>query len=175
MNLAHPCYPLLPATVVCGTPGYVAPEVIQKRGHSHPCDNWSLGILIFELITGDNPFYFQGMDQITLFRSIVQDKVPLPLDKSAAVRDLIEKLLVKDPVYRLGSLALGERQIIEHTWFSLIDQKKYARRKVKAPWVPSLNGLLDTSNFEDWSRLQDATKQSFDALRPSKAKLFDDF
>jgi hypothetical protein len=115
------------------------------------------------------------MDQVALFRSIVQDKPVFPLDKSGDVQNLMELLLVKDPVFRLGSLAFGDRQILEHAWFSSVNSKLYSRRALKAPWIPQLNDILDTRNFEDWSDLQDATNQKYDSLRQSKAALFDGY
>ena len=103
----------------CGTPLYIAPEVVLNRGHDKGADHWSLGILIFEMIAGYTPFYEEGMDQITLFRAIVRGSFEFPKSgsMSAEAEDLIMRLLVVDPSQRLGSLASGLKDIYCQSWF----------------------------------------------------------
>lgn len=159
---------------LCGTPGFLPPEVITMRGHNSAADHWSLGILIYEMVTGVNPFYFEGMEQTALFQSIVVDGYEQP-DASPAAIDIINKLLIKDPAHRLGSLAQGEKDIIEHSWFDGIDLEALHRREIPAPWVPAVSNAFDTSCFDDWSELEDKTEQQTWALSPEEALLFADF
>jgi serine/threonine protein kinase len=160
---------------LCGTPGYVAPEVVTRRGHNCSADDWSLGILIYELISGGTPFYYDGMSQRALFESIVKDEPKPPPGASDVAVDLIMKLLVKDPIYRLGSLARGVRDILEHPFFGSYELKAMRRKEHKAPWVPVLHDRLDTSNFEDWSHLEDKTSHAYEKLSASDAALFHSF
>jgi protein kinase A len=121
---------------LCGTPNYVAPEVIANRGHNMSADNWSLGVLVYELIDGENPFWTEGMDQQTLFEMIGKALYYVPDERkfSADARDFICRLLEKDPSKRLGTFR--EKDILEHEWFSEIDIEMLREKKVKAPWVP---------------------------------------
>ena len=160
---------------LCGTPSYLPPEVVTTRGHDCSADHWSLGILIYEMIAGTNPFYYEGMDQISLFHSIVMDPVEKPKGCSDEASDLVMRLLVKDPTRRLGSLARGEREIKEHPWFKDMDLNNIRRRLVTAPWVPKLKGAFDTSCFEDWSHLQDITTQEFGEITENEKAMFRGF
>jgi protein kinase A len=160
---------------LCGTPGYLPPEVVTTRGHDCSADHWSLGILIHEMIVGCNPFYYEGMDQISLFHSIVMDAVEKPTDCSEEAADLVMRLLVKDPTRRLGSLARGEREIVEHPWFHGMDVTEIRHRRVTAPWVPQLKDAFDTSCFEDWSHLQDITLQDFGEITDQERAMFRGF
>jgi serine/threonine protein kinase len=129
----------------------------------------------FDIRTGDNPFYFEGMDQMTLFRSIVQDGYESPVSASRAATDLISKLLTKDPTQRIGSLARGEREIFEHEWFADLDRHAMRRKELKAPWVPTIKNPFDTSCFDNWDHLVDKTTEEQPPLNAKDAELFRDF
>jgi serine/threonine protein kinase len=125
----------------CGTPNYVAPEVVSARGHGVSCDNWSLGVLIYELIDGENPFWTDGMDQETLYELIRKALYyPLPDDVSPEARDLVGRLLERDPSKRLGSFR--EKDILEHKWFAKFDLKKLRDKFYEAPWIPDPISLV---------------------------------
>ena len=142
---------------LCGTPGYLSPEMVTVQGHSFSTDNWSLGVLIYEMIAGSSPFYYDGIDQAELFDAIAQDDFPpLPDTISADAKDLVAGLLQKDPVLRYGST--NQSKIHEHAWFGELDLEAMRHREMEAPWVPYLDGPLDTSNFNDWSELEQAEK-----------------
>jgi protein kinase A len=160
---------------LCGTPGYLPPEVILTRGHNCSADYWSLGVLIYEMVTGKNPFYFDGLDQMALFKSIVQGVYEPPQSGSREAADIIAKLLVKDPSRRLGSLARGEPEVFEHAWFRDIDLQALRGREIPGPWIPDLDDPLDTSCFEDWSHLADRTASRFPPIHERDAALFMNF
>ena len=145
---------------LCGTPLYIAPEVILNRGHDKGADHWSLAVLIFEMITGNTPFYKEGMDQISLFRGIVKGRYKFPKAgvMTEAAEDLCARILVTDPSRRMGSLAGGAKDIFRSGWFDDIDFEALKRKDVEAPWIPKIKDPLDTQNFENWDHLDDKTK-----------------
>jgi CRP-like cAMP-binding protein len=121
----------------CGTPNYLAPEIVLNRGHGAAVDHWALGVVTYEMITGENPFYYEGQDQMALLQAIVQeDFYPPPGTASKEVVHLISGLLEKEPVQRLGSLAGGEKGILKHPWFSELDINQIRNKKAKAPDIP---------------------------------------
>lgn len=124
----------------CGTPNYLAPEIVLNRGHSAAVDHWALGIVVYEMITGENPFYFEGQDQMALLQAIVQEAYyPLPKTASPEVVDFMDGLMEKDPVQRLGSLADGEKGILKHEWFSELDINDVRNKRAKAPFIPNIS------------------------------------
>ena len=159
---------------LCGTPAYLAPEIITCLGHTLSVDNWALGVLICEMITGDNPFYFHGIDQMTLFQSIVSGEPDINWPLSPQANDLVTRLLEKDPTLRLGSLERGEREIAEHEFFAGLSLADLRLRKLEAPWVPDLDGLFDVGYFDDWSRIGDKLENSQEFC-PKGSNLFKDF
>jgi protein kinase A len=121
----------------CGTPNYVAPEIVRSSGHNAGVDNWALGVMLYEMIAGENPFYFDGMDQVDLYESICHEKYyPFPTKPSKELVDLVNGLLEKDPAQRLGMLVGGSKDILQHKWFDGLDLDKVRARQVKAPWIP---------------------------------------
>lgn len=162
---------------LCGTPLYIAPEVILNRGHDKGADNWSLGCMIFEMISGYTPFYKDGMDQISLFRAIVKGnfKYPRRSGFSDDSKDIINGLLVADPTQRLGSLARGEKDIYRSKWFKEVNFDKLKQKAVTAPWIPKIKDPLDTSNFEDWNHLDDKEKAKDPAISKKDDDIFKNF
>jgi len=161
----------------CGTPLYIAPEVILNRGHNSAADIWSLGVLVNEMITGDTPFYEEGMDQLDLYRQICSAKFephPILQGKSQAI-DIIRKLLSKVPSQRLGMLKNGQKDIFEHPWFHDLSFEQYRAREVKAPWIPKIKDPLDSSNFDSWKHMKDKTKQKWPPLDAQKQAIFAGF
>jgi serum/glucocorticoid-regulated kinase 2 len=137
----------------CGTPEYLAPEIIQNKGHNHAVDWWSIGILIYEMIVGFPPFYHSN--QQTMYELIEKFPVKFPdpvkhkIQMSEEVKDLISKLLEKDPKNRLGTDG-GLEDIISHSWFEGFDFDKLLKRELEAPFIPKLSDdLEDVSNFDD--------------------------
>lgn len=130
---------------------------------------------MYEMIMGENPFYFEGMDQMVLFKSIVEDPHE-PLDAcSLEASDIIDALLTKDPVTRLGSLARGESDILQHPWFQSLDLQALRRRESPAPWIPTIKDSLDTCCFDDWSEIIDKTTVSFPPITEKDQKEFEGF
>lgn len=136
---------------LCGTPLYIAPEVVLSRGHDKGADIWSLGILIFEMIYGFTPFYEDGMDQLALFKGIVRCNLRFPpFLEDPDTMDLIKRMLNRRSAYRLGCLKDGAQDLRNHAWFGAIDFKALGTKKINAPWKPRMKDPFDVK-FDDWS------------------------
>ncbi|KAF1931708.1 Pkinase-domain-containing protein [Didymella exigua CBS 183.55] len=133
---------------LCGTPEYLAPEVIRNTGHGTAVDWWAFGILVYEFLVGQPPFWDQN--PMKIYEQIVQGKVRFPSAMSAPARDLISGLCTVDVSKRLGNIAGGARRVKEHEWFKDIDWDKMYNREVQGPIVPHLRGPADTRNFDEY-------------------------
>lgn len=153
-------------------PLYLPPEVILNRGHNGGADHWSLGVLIYEMLTGDTPFYREGMEQMDLFRAIVKGRFTPPKSVSAEANSIIKAFLTRDPAQRLGSLAGGEDDIAVHPWFKDVDFDQLQHKDIKPPKIPKVKDPLDASNFEDWSHLDDKSKKKFPRLTAAQKEVF---
>jgi len=134
---------------LCGTPDYLAPEIILNKGHGKPVDWWALGVLIYEMIAGYPPFYDD--DPMGTYQKILHGKIEYPSHFSRNARDLIRKLLYADLTKRYGNLKAGARDIKNHPWFSGTDWKAVVEKNLSAPIQPHFDGDDDTSNFDDYS------------------------
>ena len=159
----------------CGTPLYLAPEVILNRGHSWSVDYWSLGIMIYEMLVGHTPFYEHGMNKAELFQNIIRGKVYPPTDVSPEVLSLLSGLLRRDPAKRLGSLIGNENDIIDHPWFSEIDRDRLFLKELDAPFLPKIKDPFDSSNFSSWKHVDDKRFVRYPALSPDDEVIFKDF
>ncbi|KAH7482407.1 hypothetical protein KRP22_008291 [Phytophthora ramorum] len=133
---------------LCGTPDYLAPEIILNKGHDKAVDYWALGILIFELMTGSAPFYAQ--DPMQIYALIIQGNIKFPAYMGRASVDLVQKLLCQNPARRLGNMKHGIKDIINHRWFSSFQWESLRNKSMRPPIVPQVRDDFDTSNFEDF-------------------------
>ncbi|KAJ1869159.1 cAMP-dependent protein kinase catalytic subunit [Coemansia sp. RSA 486] len=133
---------------LCGTPDYLAPEVIQAKGYGRSVDWWALGILIFEMIAGYPPFYDE--DHYRLYEKILAGRIQWPAQFDPVARDLVSRLLTADLSRRLGNLHRGSADIKEHRWFAEVDWTRLAAREIPAPLIPPQKVDGDTSNFDKY-------------------------
>jgi serine/threonine protein kinase len=134
---------------MCGTPEYIAPEIILNNGHGKAVDWWSLGILIFEMLAGYPPF--SDEPNKTIFEKIPTERVEFPANFDALAQDLIEKLLVVDPSRRLGCGRNGAQDIKNHLWFAGLDWVAVSNKLVTGPVNPGITKDGDTHNFYKYS------------------------
>ncbi|XP_048757516.1 cAMP-dependent protein kinase catalytic subunit 1 isoform X2 [Ostrea edulis] len=133
---------------LCGTPEYLAPEIILSKGYNKAVDWWALGVLVYEMAAGYPPFF---ADQpIQIYEKIVSGKVRFPSHFSHDLKDLLRYLLQVDLTKRYGNLKNGVNDIKNHKWFSATDWIAIYQKKVDAPFVPSCKGPGDASNFDDY-------------------------
>ena len=129
----------------CGTPEYLAPEVLIGKGYTKAVDWWTLGILLFEMLTGLPPFYDQNTN--AMYKKILSDPIIFPPTVSPIAEDLLRKLLNRNPAERLGSQ--GAQQIKEHPFFRDVDWRRLLAKKYTPPFRPNVASAHDTSNFDD--------------------------
>ena len=160
---------------LCGTPEYLAPEIILSKGHNKGVDYWAFGILIYEMLVGQSPFYCN--DQMRLFKKIVQGKFAYPASRpvSKAADDLIQRLLQRHQSKRLGNLKGGHVDVQQHPWFADIDIKKLLKRELKAPWKPQIKDALDASNFDDYSSMEKEDNSRKPKLSSKEQAVFKEF
>ncbi|XP_070500721.1 cGMP-dependent protein kinase, isozyme 1 isoform X2 [Chironomus tepperi] len=135
----------------CGTPEYVAPEIILNKGHDRAVDYWALGILISELITGTPPF--TSNDPLKTYNLILKgiDAIEYPRHVSRSAISLIKKLCRDIPTDRLGYQRNGIDDIRKHKWFQGFDFENLANLTLKPPRISCVNGPLDLSNFDTFT------------------------
>ncbi|KAK9298929.1 hypothetical protein QLX08_007906 [Tetragonisca angustula] len=131
----------------CGTPEFLAPEVLTETSYTRAVDWWGLGVLIFEMLVGESPF--PGDDEEEVFDSIVNDEVRYPRFLSLEAIAIMRRLLRKNPARRLGSSERDAEDVKKQAFFWHIAWDDLLLRRVKPPFVPVIHSVEDVSNFDE--------------------------
>ena len=138
---------------LCGTPDYLAPEVVSGQGHGKGVDWWTLGILIYEMLASYPPFYDE--DPMRTYAKIMRGELHFPSHFTRAAIDLIRRLLHPKATKRLGAVVGGAGAVREHAWFSGFDWAAFERLEVRAPILMKVKNMEDLSNFEKYPATDD--------------------
>jgi len=159
---------------LCGTPEYLAPEIILSKGHGKAVDWWALGILMYEMLAGYPPFYDE--DPLGIYQKILEGKIKFPWHFDRHSKDLIKKLLTADLTKRLGNLKAGADDIKKHKWFMATATEEYwkdvEQKKLPPPIKPDVQSDFDTANFEKYP---DSAENAGVKLDEKDNQLFADF
>ncbi|XP_076307788.1 ribosomal protein S6 kinase alpha-2-like isoform X1 [Tachypleus tridentatus] len=130
----------------CGTVEYMAPEVINRKGHTTAADWWSFGVLMFEMLTGALPF--QGANRKETMMQILKAKLGMPQFLSPEAQSLLRALFKRNPANRLGSGPNTVKEIQGHPFFATIDWQKLYGKDVKPPFIPAVGRSDHTCYFD---------------------------
>lgn len=131
---------------LCGTPDYLAPEIILSKGYNFSVDWWAFGVLVYEMNAGYPPFY--GSDPMKMYEKVLSGKFKTPEVMSSHCKSLVKHLLEVNPTKRLGCLKGGVFDIKSHPWFKEIDWYCILHRRLIPPYLPVCNNPGE--NFEDF-------------------------
>ena len=155
---------------IVGTPEYLAPEIVLGHGYNKAVDWWSLGVMVYEMVTGRTPFRAIRRDQI--YEKIVRGRVSYPPSMSPEIKSFLKKLLQVNQRLRMGNLVNGAQDAKDHKWMQHTDWAAILQRKKRAPLIPNLLGPGDTRHFPHY---QEDTDIFITQSRSVYQKDFEDF
>ncbi|XP_032240758.2 uncharacterized protein LOC5515202 isoform X1 [Nematostella vectensis] len=160
----------------CGTPEFLAPEVLTETSYTRAVDWWGLGVLIFEMLVGESPF--PGDDEEEVFDSIVNDEVRYPRFLSTEAIAIMRRLLRRNPERRLGAAEKDAEEVKKQPFFRDMRWDDLLARKIRPPFVPQVKHAEDVSNFDEEFTSEEpilTPPKEARSLNPDEQGLFADF
>jgi len=130
----------------CGTPEFMAPEILLEQRYGLAVDWWAFGVLMYEMLLGQSPF--RGDDEDEIFDAILEDEPLYPITMQRDAVSILQKLLTRDPTRRLGSGRSDAEEIKRHPFFRDVNFDDIVNKRVPPPYFPSITSAADTSNFD---------------------------
>ncbi|KAI1789567.1 hypothetical protein LXA43DRAFT_974146 [Ganoderma leucocontextum] len=131
----------------CGTPEFMAPEILLEQRYGRAVDWWAFGVLTYEMLLGQSPF--RGDDEDEIFDAILEDEPLYPITMPRDAVSILQKLLTRDPTRRLGSGKGDAEEIKRHPFFKDVNFDDVMHKRIPPPYFPTINGTADTSNFDE--------------------------
>ena len=147
------------AYTICGTPQYLAPEILANQGYDSTVDWWSLGCVLYELLIGRAPYKILLGDSLN--EDLYKTKILIPDYVTKEAQDLITKLLVVNPKKRIGYGENGSNKIKQHPYFKGINWKDALNQKLKPPFIPNLNDEADLKYFNSIENEEKGSSNSY--------------
>lgn len=130
----------------CGTPEFMAPEILKDQEYTRAVDWWAFGILLYQMLLCQSPF--SGDDEDEVFNAILTDEPLYPIDMAGDIVQIFQGLLAKDPAHRLGGGPRDALEVMEEPFFHNIDFDDILNLRVEPPYIPKIKSAEDTSYFE---------------------------
>ncbi|CUA77863.1 protein kinase A [Rhizoctonia solani] len=159
---------------LCGTPDYLAPEIVNQKSYNKSVDWYAVGILLYEMLAGAPPFFSEESNPMRLYERIRAGRIEYPRHFEPGAVNLMRGLLVTDLSLRLGNMIGGSKDVFNHPWFSEVPWERLANKEVQPPYVPQLGGDGDASQFERYNE-EDTGQYGQTAGRDPHTALFTDF
>ncbi|PPR00422.1 hypothetical protein CVT24_004483, partial [Panaeolus cyanescens] len=131
----------------CGTPEFMAPEILLEQRYGRAVDWWAFGVLTYEMLLGQSPF--RGDDEDEIFDAILEDEPLYPITMPRDAVSILQKLLTRDPTRRLGSGREDAEEIKRQPFFKDVNWDDVLNKRIPPPYFPTINGSADTSNFDE--------------------------
>ncbi|KAL1303750.1 hypothetical protein AAFC00_007092 [Neodothiora populina] len=130
----------------CGTPEFMAPEILLDKKYGRAVDWWAFGVLIYQMLLQQSPF--RGEDEDEIYDAILADEPLYPIHMPRDSVSILQKLLTREPELRLGSGPTDAQEIMSHAFFKNVNWEDIYHKRVPAPFLPQVKSKTDTSNFD---------------------------
>lgn len=130
----------------CGTPEFMAPEILLEQRYGRAVDWWAFGVLLYQMLLATSPF--RGDDEDEIFDAILSDEPLYPIHMPRESVSILQKLLSREPERRLGSGETDALEVMAHPYFRPVNFDDIYHKRIPPPFIPQLNSATDTSNFD---------------------------